>query len=300
MSIIVKSGVPGKVPTSNQLDYGQLAINYADQRIYFKNSANQLTRIPAISINADGYNVDAGAVRMTPWIGPYSTIQFGTATVYSALSPVNGTGFACNGYFDTAWKYQSSTGGATVLSPGNGGLSLRLAPPGTVDTPITWNVVLNTAGYNHLLLGLGAVQASTQTGTTLSNGLAISENSGNIKIVERTGYNHGATNSVQIDISGGLDGCTYLIEINMAAYLGKYAKFQHQVYKANTWTDYGPATIQNIVSAGISLAYTSPVAGTLRYTISGMAGAEIVVTNVKIIVGTSSPVGSPTFTFTYA
>lgn len=44
MSIIVKSGVPGKVPTSNQLDYGQLAINYADQRIYYKNSVNQIVQ----------------------------------------------------------------------------------------------------------------------------------------------------------------------------------------------------------------------------------------------------------------
>lgn len=45
MSIIVKSGVPGKVPTSAQLDYGQLALNYADQKIYFKNSSNQIVQI---------------------------------------------------------------------------------------------------------------------------------------------------------------------------------------------------------------------------------------------------------------
>lgn len=43
MSIIVKSGVPGKIPTASQLDYGQLALNYADQKIYFKNSSNVIT-----------------------------------------------------------------------------------------------------------------------------------------------------------------------------------------------------------------------------------------------------------------
>lgn len=42
MSIIVKSGVPGKVPLPNKLDWGQLALNYADEKIYFKNSSGSV------------------------------------------------------------------------------------------------------------------------------------------------------------------------------------------------------------------------------------------------------------------
>ena len=35
-----KSSVGGKVPLSTDLAYGELAINYADEKIYFKNSSN--------------------------------------------------------------------------------------------------------------------------------------------------------------------------------------------------------------------------------------------------------------------
>ena len=50
MSVIVKSGVPGKVPTSAQLEYGQLALNYADQKMYFKNSSNLIVPYPTANI----------------------------------------------------------------------------------------------------------------------------------------------------------------------------------------------------------------------------------------------------------
>lgn len=36
--IIKKSAVPGKTPQSTDLDFGELAINYADGKIYYKNS----------------------------------------------------------------------------------------------------------------------------------------------------------------------------------------------------------------------------------------------------------------------
>lgn len=45
MSAIVKSGVPGKVPATNQLEYGQLALNYADQDIYYKDNENAVSSI---------------------------------------------------------------------------------------------------------------------------------------------------------------------------------------------------------------------------------------------------------------
>ena len=40
--IIKKSSVVGKVPLSEDLEYGELAINYADGRIYFKSSNNEI------------------------------------------------------------------------------------------------------------------------------------------------------------------------------------------------------------------------------------------------------------------
>lgn len=40
--LIKKSSVPAKVPLPSDLDYGELAINYADGKLYFKDSSNQV------------------------------------------------------------------------------------------------------------------------------------------------------------------------------------------------------------------------------------------------------------------
>jgi len=40
--ILKKSSVVNKVPLSTDLDYGELAINYADGRLYYKNASNQI------------------------------------------------------------------------------------------------------------------------------------------------------------------------------------------------------------------------------------------------------------------
>lgn len=45
--ILKKSSEPGKVPQS--LEYGELAINYADGVLYYKNSSNQITQISGSS-----------------------------------------------------------------------------------------------------------------------------------------------------------------------------------------------------------------------------------------------------------
>lgn len=43
--ILKKSSVAGRVPTTSDLDYGELALNYADGKIYYKNSSNSIAEI---------------------------------------------------------------------------------------------------------------------------------------------------------------------------------------------------------------------------------------------------------------
>jgi hypothetical protein len=40
--ILKKSSVPSKVPLSDDLVFGELAINYADGKLYYKNTSNQI------------------------------------------------------------------------------------------------------------------------------------------------------------------------------------------------------------------------------------------------------------------
>lgn len=55
----IRSSVPGKVPTADQLEYGELAINFADEKIYFKNTTNDIVSIgttATMSISEDTNN----------------------------------------------------------------------------------------------------------------------------------------------------------------------------------------------------------------------------------------------------
>ena len=40
--LLKRSSVAGRVPTTSDLDYGELAVNFADGKIYYKNSSNQI------------------------------------------------------------------------------------------------------------------------------------------------------------------------------------------------------------------------------------------------------------------
>jgi hypothetical protein len=60
---IKKSSVSGKVPTISDLDYGELAINYADGRLFYKNSLNLIKNFidsDAINIIVDNKLAEAG------------------------------------------------------------------------------------------------------------------------------------------------------------------------------------------------------------------------------------------------
>lgn len=50
--ILKKSAVGGKAPLSSDLDYGELAVNYADGKLYYKNSGNAIDAIPSETATA--------------------------------------------------------------------------------------------------------------------------------------------------------------------------------------------------------------------------------------------------------
>lgn len=55
----IRSSVPGKAPTADQLEYGELAINFADEKLYFKNTTNKIVSIgtsATLSITEDPTN----------------------------------------------------------------------------------------------------------------------------------------------------------------------------------------------------------------------------------------------------
>jgi hypothetical protein len=61
--LLKKSSVAAKVPLPTDLEYGELAINYTDGKLYFKNNSNQ---VQAFTAGADGASgspyLDAGSI----------------------------------------------------------------------------------------------------------------------------------------------------------------------------------------------------------------------------------------------
>jgi hypothetical protein len=78
MSIVKlkKSSVPGKIPQTSDLDFGELAVNYADGVIYYKNTLTQIQSI--------------GSVQSTPL--SITTTTNSTSTTTGALVVAGGVG----------------------------------------------------------------------------------------------------------------------------------------------------------------------------------------------------------------
>jgi hypothetical protein len=109
-SIIVKSGVPGKQPSASALEFGQLAVNYADEKIYFKNSYGNVVSLT--TVNTSGTVTSVG----------------GTGTV---------SGITLSGGVTSSGNL--TLGGTLVVTPSNfasqSASTILAAPSGTAGTP---------------------------------------------------------------------------------------------------------------------------------------------------------------------
>ena len=131
-------------------------------------------------------------------------------------------------------------------------------------------------------------------GTTSSSGAKLNVNGDyqqrgpNVRMTQAVKGINGGVNSITVDVSGGLEAVSYFVEISMSGYLGVFLKYIHTVYKVNSWTDYGPAVVQNIASPSVSVTYSSPSNGVLRYTINVAGGTTYAVVKVNVTSGGSS------------
>lgn len=81
--LLKKSSVVAKVPQTSDLDYGELALNYADGKLYFKNSSNQVNSFSA-NIDLSSYATITGTQTLTN-----KTISLGSNTITGTLAQFN-------------------------------------------------------------------------------------------------------------------------------------------------------------------------------------------------------------------
>ena len=211
--LLKKSSVVAKVPTSGDLAYGEVALNYADGKLYFKNSSNTVqplgiayTKVIAnttAKIN-QGYicNTGAGSFTITlpasPETGHYVIISddnaFGTNPLYVARNgnPIAGiaenltidiTGASVTLLWDGgSWNVYSQVGATGGSGSGGTEYNFSSFPQGLIpDYDNTYTLGNSTYKWNYVnSYGYRFGDNTTQTTSSNADGSSITNSSGTI------------------------------------------------------------------------------------------------------------------------
>jgi hypothetical protein len=121
--ILKKSSVVAKVPLTSDLDYGELALNYADGKLYFKNSSN--------AINSFSANIDLSAYATLTGSQTLTNKTLNSSTITGSLTAGGTTGTNGQVLISTgsgvAWSAASGGGGFPTVDAGLITESINLA-----------------------------------------------------------------------------------------------------------------------------------------------------------------------------
>jgi hypothetical protein len=80
--LLKKSSVPNRVPLDTDLEYGELALNYADGKLYFKNSSNQIEYL-------GGSLTELGTVTQGTWNADVIQLAYGGTGASTRTGAIN-------------------------------------------------------------------------------------------------------------------------------------------------------------------------------------------------------------------
>lgn len=160
--LLKRSSTANSVPSAGSLDYGELALNYVDGNLFYKNSANTVTVIASnqfvsVSGNIVGNNISAnsavsaagnvtgGNILSLGIISSAGTIT-ANAVTYTNADGANGQVLATYGNGQTYWRAAGTTtggnvyvymrGGGVIYVPVNNGFLSIVGRTGNVLVPI--------------------------------------------------------------------------------------------------------------------------------------------------------------------
>jgi len=253
--LLKKSNVALAVPSS--LSYGELALNYADGKLYYKNSAGQIVPFTALISDGDKGEITVGGsgttltidngVITTPKINDALVIDCGIIQPIPPIAPAGLSATAGRGQLSLSWTAPASNGGSAITgyrveyTPSGG--SASTVNTGATGTTYTLNGLNNSTSYTVRVaalnaIGVGAYSAPV-TQTTLPPILVIS-NAGGVT------FSGAGTAASPYTMSGGLP-----IEVwsgppwYMNIFKPKFTLTQNaRVYFTATWdNDYAQAVI---------------------------------------------------------
>ena len=219
--LLKKSSTAAKVPVVGDLDYGELALNYTDGKLYYKTASNTIDSIPSITATATLTNktltsptINSGALSGT-FSGAItlSDTTASTSTTTGALKVGGGLGVAASIYADKI--YLTNNGGGTNVYIGD-------------------DVVLGDVNQANTL-GLRGLQDSSQAYIVFGS-------SNNTAYIGRSGTNP-ITVTGQFKVDSGVVTGNDAISLQIAGYANKGGTGYHDFLKVTN--SYGSATNAN-------------------------------------------------------
>lgn len=180
-----KSSVPAKVPVANDLDYGELAINYADGKLFYKNTSNSIQELTGGGAGGNSFSTiavagqtsvaaDSSSDTLTLVAGTNvgittdasgDSITFAVATVPPRIGTPGTTSgnITPNSATSDQFNILGLTGAITMLAPSGSPvdgqkLLLRIKDDGVGARNITW-----TTGSSGSYRVIGSVLPTTTT-----------------------------------------------------------------------------------------------------------------------------------------
>lgn len=148
--LLYRSGTPAAVPLAANLNYGELAINYADGKLYYKNVSNVVTQFTGGGVTSFQTNLSG----LTP-----STSTTGAVTLSGTLGATSG-GTSFSTYTTGDVIYSSASNTLAKLGIGTSGQVLTVSVGGVP----TWSTITGTGTVTSVNVSGGT------TGLTASGG----------------------------------------------------------------------------------------------------------------------------------
>lgn len=284
--LLKKSSVAAKVPLTTDLDYGELALNYADGKIYFKNSSNVIKSftIDDSVVTLTGTQTLTNKTLTSPTIngGALSGTFSGAATLSGAITLSNATA-------------SSSTSTGALIVAGGVGVG------GTIYTDQIR--ALNNGNGTNVYIGDDTILGDINISNTLSirgqqdatKGYIVFGSSNNTNYIGRDGTNPITVYGGQFSVNGNNTAGTAMVQLN--GYSNKGGTGYHDFLSVTS--TYGTATNPNkyfrLTSTGsleiLNSAYTATIlsltdAGALQVPAISVAGSTG--TNGQVLASTGS------------
>lgn len=326
--LIKRSSVANSVPLAGNLQPGELAINYNDGNLFYKNTSNVVTVIASnkfvsVSGNVTGGNIiTSGAVSTSGIVGT-GTVDFVSSGNISLGSVGNihitggssGYVLSTNGSGTLSWVAQSGTSGGSVITvndfTGNGvqtEFTLTVTPPSIDNTTVNYNGVIQLrtgytlSGANVVFPTPPAAGSSIEVTTispTISGGNAAGSNT---QVQFNTGGNLDASAAFTFDSSsntlssGGVAGSRSNTVITTSTTIDTFpvasfrgAKYLIQGGDGTDWQAADVLLVHNTASAFITISTVCSNATSDVFSVAAtVTGGNVVVSATKISSGTTT------------